>query len=54
MMNQKRDPWAPNNLLQIRSKRKTPVETRWAELQTRSSGPNQLKCITLSRGHRIV
>ena len=37
------DPWAPNNLLKPRSKRKTPVEPRWAKQQTRSSGPNQLK-----------
>ena len=51
MMNQKRghrfsklpddgDPWAPINLLKVRSKRETPVEPRWAKQQTRSTGPN--------------
>ena len=48
------DPWAPNNLLKIRSKRKTPVEPRWAKQQARSSGPNQLIFIALSRGHHSV
>ena len=54
VMNQKRglrfsklpddgDPWAPSNLVKVRSKRETPVKPRWAEQQTRSSGPNQLK-----------
>ena len=37
------DPWAPYNLLKIRSKRKTPVAPRWAKQQTKSCGPNQLK-----------
>ena len=36
------DPWAPNNLLKTRSKRKT-VEPRLANQQTGSSGPNRLK-----------
>ena len=31
------------SLTETRSKRKTPVEPRWAKQQTRSSGPNQLK-----------
>ena len=35
------DPWAPYYLL--RSKRKPPVEPRWAKQQTRSSEPYQLK-----------
>ena len=44
------DHWAPNNLTEIQSKRKTPVEPGWAKQQTRSSGPNQLKLIALCRG----
>ena len=28
------DPWAPNNLLKIRSKRQTSIEPRWAKQQT--------------------
>ena len=49
-MNQKRrltdlvrDPWAPSNLMKIRSNRKTPVEPQWTKQQTRSSGLNKLK-----------
>ena len=40
--------------LKIWSKRRSPVEPRWTKQQTRSSGPNQLKRIALSRGHHRV
>ena len=43
-----------NIILRVRSKRETSVEPRWAKQQTRSSGPNQLKWIALSRGHHRV
>ena len=48
------DPWAPNNLLTLEQQKKTPVGPRWAKQQKRSSGPNQLKWIALSRGHHRV
>ena len=44
-------PWRQIKFLKIRSKRKTPVEPRWTKQQTRSSGPNQVKRIALSRDH---
>ena len=46
MFNKPRDygyPKAPNNLMKIRSKRKTPVEPRLAKQRTRRSGLIQLK-----------
>ena len=46
-----KNPLAPNNLIKIRSKRKTPFELRCAKQQTRRSGSNQLKRIAVSRSH---